>query len=184
MAIEEAEYSVVLKENDFEIRQYSPYILAETMVNDNFEDAGSKAFKRLFGYISGDNQSKQEIDMTAPVGQMGEKIDMTAPVGQQKNEQGWMVSFMMPSTFSLDTLPKPNDPKVKIRKTPKQLIAAIEYSGFWSESNYLEHKSELETWIVSKGYKQIGEPIWARYNAPFTPWFLRRNEVLIPIKNK
>lgn len=182
MAIEEAKYAVLLKEDDFEIRQYQPFIVAETNVNDKFEDAGSTAFKRLFNYISGDNQAQQEIAMTAPVSQTSQKIDMTVPVAQQKSGDSWVVSFMMPASFTLETLPKPNDPLVNLQQAPTQLLASVQYSGFWSESNYLENKANLETWITNKGYKQIGEPIWARYNAPFTPWFLRRNEVLIAIE--
>ncbi|MBT3504712.1 MAG: heme-binding protein, partial [Piscirickettsiaceae bacterium] len=78
--------------------------------------------------------------------------------------------------------PKPNDERVVLRQVASQNIAAIRYSGFWSESNYTEHKQELEQWIQQSGYQASGEAIWARYNAPFTPWFLRRNEVLIPIE--
>lgn len=182
MAIEEAKYDVLIKENNIEVRQYEPYIVAQTLVNDTFEDAGNKAFSRLFNYISGDNKSKQEIAMTAPVSQTGQKIEMTAPVAQQKSENGWIISFMMPMSFTLETIPKPNNPDVHIRKNESQLMASIEYSGFWSESNYLENKSKLETWISNSKYKSSGNPIWARYNAPFTPWFLRRNEVLIPIE--
>lgn len=182
MAIEEAKYDVLIKENNIEVRQYEPYIVAQTLVNDTFEDAGNKAFSRLFNYISGDNKSKQEIAMTAPVSQTGQKIEMTAPVAQQKSENGWIISFMMPMSFTLETIPKPNNPDIHIRKNESQLMASIEYSGFWSESNYLENKSKLETWISNSKYKSSGNPIWARYNAPFTPWFLRRNEVLIPIE--
>lgn len=181
MAIEEAQYKVLLKEDNVEVRQYKPYIVAETLVNETFEEAGSKAFNLLFDYISGKNQSQQEIAMTAPVSQTGQKIDMTAPVSQQKTDNGWWVSFMMPASFTLDSLPKPNNPNVSLKKYPAQLMASIEYSGFWSESNYLDNKSKLENWITQQGYKPMGSATWARYNAPFTPWFLRRNEVLIPV---
>ena len=181
MAIEEAKYNVLLKEDDFEVREYEPFVVAETIVDDTFEDAGSKAFQKLFKYISGNNQTQQEIAMTAPVSQTSQKIDMTAPVAQQKSGEGWGVSFMMPSSFTLETLPTPTDPLVNLRQMDQQLMASVQYSGFWSESNYLENKAKLETWINSKGYQSSAAPIWARYNAPFTPWFLRRNEVLVPI---
>ncbi|MEH6451545.1 MAG: heme-binding protein, partial [Psychromonas sp.] len=97
MAGEEAEYSVVLEDDKFELRQYEPHIVAETLVDGDFEDAGSSAFKALFGYISGDNKSQQDISMTAPVSQKvaSEKIAMTSPVGQQKTANKWAVSFMM-----------------------------------------------------------------------------------------
>jgi len=104
MAIEEAEYSVVLKEADFELRKYEPHILAETIIDGDFEDAGSEAFGRLFKYIDGNNQSRQKVAMTSPVGQAAtsQKIDMTSPVGQKKENGSWAVSFMMPASFTLD----------------------------------------------------------------------------------
>ncbi|MCG7972913.1 MAG: heme-binding protein [Candidatus Thiodiazotropha taylori] len=183
MAIEEAQYDVIQKENDFEIRDYAPHILAETYVTGAMEDAGSAAFGRLFDYISGNNQSRKEVTMTAPVSQQpaGEKIKMTAPVGQQPDSEGWVVSFMMPSDFTMETLPLPTDSQVTLREVPPRRMAAIRYSGFWSESSYLEHKAELLQWIEEAGLAITGEPVWARYNAPFTPWFMRRNEILIPV---
>jgi len=183
MAIEEAKYDVISKDNDIEVRGYIAHIVAETLVNGDIEEAGNQAFKPLFDYISGNNASQSDIAMTAPVGQQpsGEAIAMTAPVGQQKAESGWAVSFMMPDSYTIDTIPTPNDKRVVLRQVASQTVAAIRYSGFWSESNYLEHKIALENWIKQSHYEANGEAIWARYNAPFTPWFLRRNEVLIPI---
>ena len=183
MAIEEATYKVVKKDNKFEIRDYAPHILAETVVEGDFEEAGNKAFNVLFGYISGDNRSREKLAMTAPVSQepKGEKIKMTAPVGQQRVQESWAVSFMMPASYTLETLPEPEDPKVTLRQVPARRIAAVRYSGFWNEKGYLRYKLELESWILEKGITIVGDPIWARYNAPFTPWFLRRNEILIPV---
>ena len=183
MAIEEATYKVVKKDNKFEIRDYVPHILAETVVEGDFEEAGNKAFNVLFGYISGDNRSREKLAMTAPVSQVpkGEKIKMTAPVGQQSVQESWAVSFMMPASYTLETLPEPEDPKVTLRQVPARRIAAVRYSGFWNEKGYLRYKLELESWIREKGLTIVGDPIWARYNAPFTPWFLRRNEILIPV---
>ena len=183
MAIEEATYKVVKKDNKFEIRDYVPHILAETIVEGDFEEAGNKAFNVLFGYISGDNRSREKLAMTAPVSQepKGEKIKMTAPVGQQRVQESWAVSFMMPASYTLETLPEPEDPKVTLRQVPARRIAAVRYSGFWNEKGYLRYKLELESWIREKGLTIVGDPIWARYNAPFTPWFFRRNEILIPV---
>ena len=183
MATEEAEYRVLLKEDNLEVRQYEPHIVAETVVDTEFEDAGSEAFGRLFKYISGNNQSEQEIAMTAPVGQVaeGQEIDMTAPVGQTQVDGKWVVSFMMPGSFTMQTTPKPRDERITIRQVPEQTMAALEYSGFWSKSGYEKNKARLEEWIDKKGFIIQGKPVWARYNAPFMPWFLRRNEVLIPI---
>jgi effector-binding domain-containing protein len=183
MAIEEATYKVVKKDNQFEIRDYAPHILAETVVEGNLEEAGNKAFNRLFRYISGDNRSRDKVAMTAPVSQepSGVKIKMTAPVGQQRVQEKWAVSFMMPDSYTLETLPEPEDPNVKLRQVPARRMAAVRYSGFWSEKGYLRYKMELESWIHKRGLTIMGDPIWARYNPPFTPWFLRRNEILIPV---
>ena len=183
MAIEEATYQVIKKDNQFEIRDYAPHILAETVVGGNLEEAGNMAFNRLFRYISGGNRSRDKVAMTAPVSQepIGEKIKMTTPVGQQRIQEKWAVSFMMPASYTLETLPEPEDPAVKLRQVPARRMAAVRYSGFWSEEGYLRHKLELESWIRDRGLTIVGDPIWARYNPPFTPWFLRRNEILIPV---
>ncbi|MFT7234469.1 MAG: effector-binding domain-containing protein [Methylophagaceae bacterium] len=183
VAIEEAQYEVISKQNNIEVRHYVPHVLAETIVNDNIEDAGNAAFQPLFEYISGDNTAKIDITMTAPISRQAasEKIAMTAPVSQQKANNGWAISFMMPAYYTLATLPKPNNPRVELRQVPERVVASIRYSGFWSKENYSKHKQELESWIQQSNHQINGEAIWARYNAPFTPWFLRRNEVLIPI---
>lgn len=183
MAIEEAKYEVLKKENKFEIRDYAPHILAETVVEGTLEEAGNTAFERLFGYISGGNRSRDKVAMTAPVSQqkIGEKIEMTAPVGQQRSGESWVLSFMMPNAYTVETLPEPEDPRVTLRQVPPRRMAAVRYSGFWSEKNYLRHKAELESWIQRMGLTVLDDAIWARYNAPFVPWFLRRNEILIPV---
>jgi len=185
MATEEAKYTVVLEQQSFELRSYAPHILAETVVDGDFEDAGSKAFSRLFDYISGNNKTRQEVKMTSPVSQeaVSEKIDMTSPVGQQRQNDRWAVSFMMPATYSMTTIPEPTDPDVTLRQVPAQYIAAVTYSGFWSEERYLSNKDDLEAWIEKENFEVVGEPVWARYNPPFMPWFLRRNEILVPIAN-
>jgi hypothetical protein len=183
MAVEEAKYKVVEKDNRFEIRDYTPHILAETIVEGDLEEAGNKAFNRLFRYISGDNRSRKKVAMTAPVSQqpMGEKIEMTAPVGQRRVQEKWAVSFMMPASYTIETLPESEDPNITLRQVPARRMASVRYSGFWTEKRYLRYKSELESWIKEKGLTIVGDPMWARYNPPFTPWFLRRNEILIPI---
>jgi len=185
MAIEEAEYEVIKQDDKFEIREYAPHILAETVVDGNLEDAGNEAFKRLFRYISGENKSRDKVAMTAPVSQQptSEKISMTAPVSQQRVEESWAVSFMMPGSYTLETLPEPADPKVTLRQVPARQMAAVRYSGFWSEKGYLKNKLELEAWIQKMGLGIMGDPIWARYNPPFVPWFMRRNEILIPVES-
>lgn len=183
MATEEAPYTVIKTDDIFELREYAPQVLAEVIVDGELEDAGNKAFRPLFRYISGDNKSRGKIAMTAPVSQeqQGEKIAMTAPVSQQSAQEKWAVSFMMPASYTMENLPAPDDPNIKLRQVPARRVAAVRYSGFWSEKNYLRYKQELERWITDNSLKAIGEPVWARYNPPFTLWFLRRNEILIPI---
>jgi hypothetical protein len=184
MAIEEATYKVVKKDDHFEIRDYATHIVAETVVEENLEDAGNFAFKKLFGYISGDNRSRDKVSMTAPVSQQpkGEKIKMTAPVSQTPDKDSWVVSFMMPSTYTMETLPAPENLEVTLRRVPARRMAVVRYAGFWSEEGYLRHKAELALWIHKMGFTAVGAPIWARYNPPLMPWFLRRNEILIPIE--
>jgi effector-binding domain-containing protein len=185
MAVEEAKYKVLREEDGFELREYEPHILAETTVDGEFEDAGNEAFGRLFKYISGNNLQQQKVAMTSPVGQesSSQTIEMTSPVGQQKQDGKWVVSFMMPAAFTLETTPEPKDPSVSIREVPARLIAAVRYSGFWSEQNYRRNLEKLQDWIAQNRLMTLGEPIWARYNPPFMPWFLRRNEILIPVES-
>jgi SOUL heme-binding protein len=183
MATEEALYKVSKTDGTFEIRDYAANILAETVVDGDLEGAGSKAFRTLFRYISGSNRSRNRVALTSPVSKeaQGEKISMTAPVLQHGVQENWVVSFTMPAIYSLQTLPEPDDPKITLRQVPAHRMAAVRYSGLWSEKSYLQHKQELESWVHKMGLTISGAPVWARYNAPFTPWFLRRNEILIPI---
>lgn len=185
MATEEAKYTLIEKSGAFEIRDYERHLLVETIVDSSLQDAGNLAFRKLFSYISGNNVATNSIAMTAPVSQeaRGNRIAMTAPVGQESAKGGgWAVSFMMPAKYTLQTLPLPNDPTLSIREVPARRVAAIRYSGTWTQKRYLGNRALLESWIREKGLSATGEPIWARYNPPFTPWFLRRNEILIPIK--
>jgi effector-binding domain-containing protein len=184
LATEEPDYTVLRQADDIELRDYPPMIVAETVVDGDFEDAGNRAFRKLFNYIDGANVSRQKIEMTAPVSQQprSEKIAMTAPVGQQAAAEGWAVSFMMPAGYTMETVPEPTDPTVVIREIPAHRAAAIRYSGFWSEKSYRKHLARIEEWMRREQLEADGGPVWARYNAPFTPWFLRRNEVLIPVR--
>ena len=184
VAVEKAKYAVLEKEDDFEIRQYDPQIVAETFVASNLEEAGNEGFRRLYAYISGDNKKKQSISMTAPVGQetSSEKIAMTAPVSQEKKDDSWRITFLMPAEYTLETLPEPTDERVKLAEEPGRWMAAVRYSGTWSEEGYRKNKALLEEYIRSRGLTKAGAAVWARYDPPFMPWFLRRNEVLIPVE--
>jgi hypothetical protein len=182
MAIEEPRFNVLEKDGSFELREYSPFIVAETRVEAGFEDAGSVAFQRLFRYISGKNIAQQKIAMTASVTQSrGEKISMTAPVSQIADGNAFLVAFTLPSNYTLATAPQPLDPTVGLREVPAQLIACWRYSGRWTASNFRDHEVLLRERIKARGLIAGGDPVLARYNPPFTPWFMRRNEVLIPV---
>jgi hypothetical protein len=183
MAIEEAEYTVVKKDGRFEIRDYASHILAETLVEGSLEKAGDQAFQPLFRYISGQNRTQAGIAMTAPVSQerAPEKIAMTAPVSQEHVGEQWRVSFMMPASFTMETIPEPTDPSVTLREIPARRMAAVRYKGFWSEKNYQRNLALLRQWMEDHRFVSAGDPVWARYNPPFMPWFLRRNEILIPV---
>jgi hypothetical protein len=183
-ALEEAGYSVLKPDGDFELRQYKPSIVAETWVEGEFEKAGNEGFRRLFAYIDGQNRKKQSIPMTAPVSLEAEreKISMTAPVSLEKTGGKFRITFLMPSRYTLETLPEPLDSQVELKQVPGRLIAAIRYSGTWKKSLYDEKQAALLKWIEQNGLRAAGEPIFARYNSPFSLWFLRRNEVLIPVE--
>ena len=184
MAIEKAKYTVIENDGAFELRQYDPQIVAETFVEGDFDEVGDEGFRRLYGYISGKNRKKESISMTAPVSQAAssEKIAMTAPVGQERVGGTWRITFLMPSTYTLKTLPEPLDSSVTLRETAGQLMAAMRYSGTWSREHYQKREAQLLEWIQNRGLRPTGEPVFARYNPPFMPWFLRRNEVLIPVE--
>lgn len=184
MAIEEPSYSVLETEGEFELRKYSSYIVAETYVEGNFEKVGSNGFRRLADYIGGKNKKKASISMTAPVSQRSEseKIEMTPPVTQARENQRWRITFMMPSVYSMETLPSPDDDRIAIRHEKPKIVAVIRYSGTWGKERYEDHEIKLMDWIARKGWEIIGAPVWARYDPPFMPWFLRRNEILIPVR--
>ena len=184
-AIEKAKYRVLEKNGRFEIRQYEKQVVAETFVEGDFESVGNEGFRRLYDYISGNNRKKQSISMTAPVAQEenSQKIAMTAPVGQEKQGNRWRITFMMPAEFSLETLPEPLDGSVRLVAEPGRLMAAVRYSGTWSSKSYEKNRAQLKAFIQKQGLRQAGMEIWARYDPPFMPWFLRRNEVLIPVEH-
>lgn len=182
--IEKSKYSVLDRQGRFELRLYEPSIVAETVVQSDFADAGNVAFRRLYNYISGENRTRESIAMTAPVGQeaRSEKIPMTAPVGQERLGDKWIVSFLMPSRYTMQTLPEPLDPAVILREIPARKMASVKYSGSWSQKRYEEHRGRLKEFIEKRKWTIVGEPVFARYDPPFQLPFFRRNEVLIPVE--
>ena len=190
MAIEEPKYTLMEKYEAFEIRKYSPYLVAQTEVSGTFDERGGKAFRILIKYISGENQQQSNIKMTAPVIQEssdeeGQKISMTAPVIQEKGKEdsnSAIISFVMPESFTLDTLPSPSDNRITLREIPAKIVAVLQYSGGWTEKRYKEHEAILIKALQDANIKIIGEPSFARYNSPFALWFMRRNEIMIEVQ--
>jgi hypothetical protein len=152
-------------------------------------DGRNSAFRKLFRYISGENQGAKEIAMTAPVFMNGDQpsgqgteIAMTAPVLMNNQDGKSMMSFVMPKDFTLQNTPKPKDPTVLVSEVKNYKVAAIQFSGTLSESNVAEHTKILQDWMKTAGYIAISAPVEAGYNGPMTLPMLRRNEILIQIQ--
>ncbi len=183
-ALEKTQYNVIEKQENFELREYPSFVVAETYMEGDFETVGNGGFRRLAAYIGGENVKNQSISMTSPVTQeaQSEKIAMTAPVTQEKKGNLWRITFMMPSKYTMDGLPRPNDDRVNLTLEPPKLVAAVRYSGTWARERYEENEAKLLSWINVNGWKVTGQAIWARYDPPFMPWFLRRNEIMLPVE--
>jgi hypothetical protein len=183
-AIEEPDYEVVRSFGNVELRQYAAYVVAEVVLDTSAEEAGSQAFPILAGYIFGKNKGAKTFAMTAPVTQTAAptRADMTAPVTQASVAGGMRVQFVLPKELTLATAPEPIDSRVQLRVVPAGTWAVIRYSGTWSQSNYSEHLRELREALEVAGVFTQGEPVLARYNAPFTPWFMRRNEIWLSLR--
>lgn len=183
--VEEPSYTVEQAHAGFEVRRYAPRVVAETTVPGPADQAGNQAFKVLAGYIFGNNKGDQKIAMTAPVTQTAEsvRIAMTAPVTQSTSGQDgdYVVRFTMPASYTLATLPEPLDPKVQLRELPPVRMAAIKYTGRWTDENYDEHLKLLRERMAQTGLAARGEPVYARYDAPYVPWFMRRNEIWLEL---
>jgi hypothetical protein len=188
MATEEPKFTLLEKDQSFELRLYEPKILAEVLVSGTMREASSKGFRLIADFIFGNNIAvsgkSEKISMTAPVliERHAEKISMTAPVGVEQSGAGWKVNFVMPSQYTLETLPKPNKPLVKIKPIPAKKFAVIQFSGLVDEEKMAKKVTDLEQWISTKQLKVLGNAELARYNPPWTLPFLRRNEVLIEVE--
>ena len=176
-AIEEPDFKVIRTFDNVELRQYAPYVVAEVVLDVSAEEAGNQAFPILAGYIFGKNKGERKLAMTAPV-----RMDMTTPVTQAAVAGGTQVQFVLPKGVTLATAPEPIDPRVQLRMMPAATWAVIRYSGTWSQSNYREHLDELRASLAAAGVATQGEPVLARYNAPLTPWFMRRNEIWLALR--
>ncbi len=182
-AIEEPDYEVVRQLDNVELRRYAPYVVAEVVLDTTAEDAGRQAFPILAGYIFGNNKGQKKFAMTAPVTQTAApvRMDMTAPVTQAAVAGGIRVQFVLPKGVTLATAPEPMDPRVQLREVSSGGWAVIRYSGTWSQPNYLGHLGQLKAALATMGVATQGEPVLARYNSPFTPWFMRRNEIWLAL---
>ncbi|MES2586605.1 MAG: heme-binding protein [Pseudomonadota bacterium] len=194
MATEEPKYVLLEKSEPFELRAYAPQIVAEVSVEGDLDAASNQGFRLIAAYIFGKNQVTEKIAMTAPVGiessdqNKSAKIAMTAPVGIEASRSPentgnqWTVSFVMPSEYTMTSLPRPLNPQVKIREVPPEKRAVITFSGFYNAEKVQEKTQALLDWVRLKNLKTIGEPQFARYNPPWTLPFMRRNEVMIQVQ--
>ena len=183
--VEKPDYKVIQSEQNIEIRQYEPMIIAEVEVDGKREDAIRDGFRLIADYIFGNNTVEQNISMTAPVQQKeNQKIAMTSPVQQQLAGKSWQISFAMPSKYNMDSLPVPNNNRVRLKKILTKKFVVIEFSGTNSNENVTEHEDQLMSYIEANQIKIIGSPKYAFYNAPWTLPFLRRNEVMIEINKQ
>ena len=171
VATEEPEYEVLRKTDAYEIRKYAPYIVAEVDVEGDAGSAGGKAFRILAGYIFGDNQDDERMNMTAPVESQQAASDTDLHT----------YAFVMESKYTMETLPRPNDSRIRLKRVEPKTVAAVRYSGRWTDKNYRRHLAEFERALSSDGVATQGEPMLARYDSPFTPWFMRRNEIMLEI---
>lgn len=194
--IETPKYETQSSDGSIEIRQYQAMVVAEVTMTGDRKQAINQGFKVLADYIFGNNIAKSNIKMTAPVSQQSStkiamtapviqqqnsKIAMTAPVTQQGNKNSWTIRFMMPSQYTIDSLPKPQDKRITIKTIPAMQVAAIRFSGMSTQKNIQSHEKELRTYLSKHGIESISEPSYAFYNPPWTLPFLRRNEVMIQI---
>ena len=179
MAIETPNYKVVSKQGDFELRDYPAQTVAEVVVDGDQKGAVQLGFRRLAGYIFGANAGGQKISMTAPVGQTPRANGPTSPSALGARQ--WTVRFDMPRDLDLSALPKPKDASIRLLTLPPSRIASVRFAGLMSDSAAAKQTAALLAYIKTDGLKAAGPPTLAQYDPPWTLWFLRRNEVLIPV---
>jgi hypothetical protein len=180
--VEHPKYKVAERSGNIEIRDYAPMIIAETEVKGERREAIGKGFRIIADYIFGNNTASQKVPMTAPVTQQGsEKIAMTAPVTQHGDGDTWRVRFIMPSKYTMETLPRPNNPGIELKEIPEKRFAVIRFSGMAGEESLERYNKELDDFLSAKRLTPLSPPTYAFYNPPWTLPFLRRNEVLVEI---
>jgi len=182
MAIETPRYTVLKEDGRIELRRYESFITASVeIVATNYSSAANKAFSLLADYIFGNNTVKTTIAMTVPVDSKklkSEKIAMTAPVNASKlDSQTYEISFTMPSAYTIENLPRPNNPTIKINITPSHEVAVIKFSGYTTEAKIEKMENELKKWAGQKNIKLIGDFTVSRYDPPWKPGIIRKNEI-------
>lgn len=187
MAADEPAHTVVLRAGAFEIRDYDAMLMAEVDVGTTqMSRAGNAGFRPLADFIFGNNTAPQggsgEIAMTTPVVQQrSEEIAMTSPVVQGREGETWRVGFVMPAEYTMETLPRPNNPNVQIREQAPRRMAIVRFNGGARESRFMAYEAELRAWLSEAGYEVRGEAVYARYDPPWIPTPFRRNEVMLEI---
>lgn len=183
-SIEEPDYRVIRRIDNVEIREYGTYVVAEVVVTGSADSAGNDAFPILAGYIFGKNKAEKAFAMTAPVTQALAPAGAGDPASASRSSArgGYVVQFVLPRDLKRELAPEPDDARVRLREVPPGTIAAIRYSGFWSGANYADHLEQLEDVLRAAGLRWTGPPVFSRYNAPTTPWFLRRNEIWLNLQ--
>jgi len=181
--VEQAKYELVESQDKIEIRNYSPMIVAEVEVSGERKEAINKGFRLIADYILGNNTTKENVAMTSPVIQeTSQKIAMTSPVTQEGTEGKWKERFVMPASYTIDNLPKPNNTEVNLKNIPNKYFVVIRFSGLASQENLKENTDLLNAFIKEKNFKPISNETYAFYNPPWTIPILRRNEVMIEIE--
>jgi DNA gyrase inhibitor GyrI len=184
--IEHPTYVVLKKYHGYEIREYDSHLVAEVVVKGTQKESLRSGFKKLFDYISGNNSKQESIKMTAPVTQQpeekSERIAMTAPVMQEQREDAYLVSFMMPSNYTPGSVPNPKDPAVTIVQKEKYKVAVLRFAGYATEEKIMKKQDRLKELLKSDGYEIQSSAHMAFYNPPWTPPFMRRNEVMYSIQ--
>lgn len=184
--VEQPAYSSILLDGDFEVRDYPSLVVAEVRRSGDREQGLREGFGPLARYIFARERGGEPIAMTAPVQQQAiaadEKIAMTAPVTQLPDgANSWIVRFIMPSELTLEVLPSPGNDAVRLSELPARRMVAVRFSGRTDDALIVEQANRLRSWMEGRGLSPIGPPTYAYYNDPFTPGFLRRNEILLPV---
>lgn len=183
--VEKTEYSVVEAKKAYEIRLYPAHIVAQTTVKGSYNEALNDGFRIVAGYIFGGNTKKQSIAMTAPVVEKkstSESIAMTAPVVATVEGESHTIAFGMPKSYTLETLPTPNDSRVELVTIPEKKMAVISFSWYRTDARVQSKKQELLDALKKDAVAVVGEPQYAGYNAPWTPPWMTRNEVMVEVR--